>query len=170
VRSLALVALLAACGGTPTLPGLSAGETTGAGTGGTGDTGTGTTDACDRSSDCDTDGLCVADFVPAATGGLGGERGPAACVPADGCITALDLSRWCFDHQGCCDDLRCRTADGVCEPAGLGVTEGSSSGDIGSTGATDTTSTGTDGSTGGDTTGDTTGGTGGTTGGSSSGG
>ena len=32
MRSLALVALLAACGGTPTLPGLSAGETTGAGT------------------------------------------------------------------------------------------------------------------------------------------
>ena len=161
MRSLAPLVLLAACGGTPTLPGLSAGATTGAGTDGTGgDTGTGTTDACDRSGDCETDGLCVADYLPAPEGGLGGARGPAVCVTPDACITALDLTRWCFDHQGCCDDLRCRTADGVCEPSGLGVTEGSSSGD-GTTGST--------GSTGDTTGGDTTGTTGGTTGGDGTG-
>jgi hypothetical protein len=91
-----------------------------------------------RSSDCETDGICVAAFGP-TTGELGGERGPPECVDEGACIKALDLSRWCFDHQSCCEDLRCRTADGVCEPPDLGVS--SSGGDTTTTGTTGTTST-----------------------------
>jgi hypothetical protein len=120
---------------------------------------TGTTDACMGSGDCETEGICVADYQPAYPP-PGGKRGAATCVLDTACIGALDLGRWCFDHRGCCDDLRCRPADGICEPATLGQT---TSGPATTTGDTEDPSTGDTGdpsSTGdasstGDTTGDT---------------
>lgn len=121
----------------------------------TGDEPTGTTDACMGSSDCETDGICVADYE-AADPPPGGQRGAATCVANTACIGPLDLERWCFDHRGCCDDLRCRPTDGVCEPATLGQTTGGpdTTGDTG-TGDTGTTGTSTgDDSTGDDSTGD----------------
>lgn len=116
-------------------------------------TGTGTTDACMGSGDCDSEGICVADYTPADTSPpVGGMRSPASCAAEDACIGELDLTRWCFDHRGCCDDLRCRPADGICEPAHLGQlttsgddssSTGDSSSSTGSTGTTDaSTSTG----------------------------
>lgn len=125
-----------------------------------GDQPTGTTgDACMGSADCETEAICVADYDGVDTMPPGGMRGDASCSPRTDCIGALDLSRWCFDHQGCCDDLRCRPADGVCEPATLGQSTGvdsdtdpgltstsSSTGDdttAGTTGADTTTTTGT---------------------------
>lgn len=133
-------------------------------------TGTGTTDACMGSGDCDSEGICVADYEAADTmPPSGGMRTPAACAPETACIGELDLSRWCFDHRGCCDDLRCRPADGVCEPALLGQTTGTTGADTTGTDTTDTTtgststgddsdsSTGDPGSTGTDTTGSSTG-------------
>lgn len=145
MRRLALLALLtAAC---PQTPPSGTSATTGATTSGT--TGGSTTDACERSSDCESGGICVSEYLPEPTGGPGGDRGPAICVTLDTCIDALDLARWCFDHQGCCGDLRCRTGDGVCEPADLGVTTGG-------TGSTGDGSTG-DGSSSGSTTGGSTG-------------
>jgi hypothetical protein len=153
VRRLALLALLtAAC---PQTPPSGTSATTGATTSDT--TGGSTTDACERSSDCESGGICVSEFVPGPTGGIGGDRGPALCVTVDTCIDALDLHRWCFDHQGCCGDLRCRTGDGVCEPADLGVTTGDSTGSTGEGSGSSSTTTG--GSTG-ETTGETTGSTG----------
>ncbi len=89
----------------------------------TADEPTGTTDACMGSGDCDTEGICVADYE-AADPPPGGKRGAAGCAPHSACIGALDLGRWCFDHRGCCDDLRCRPTDGICEPAKLGQTTG----------------------------------------------
>lgn len=112
-----------------------------------------TGDACLGSGECDTDGICVAAYEAADTMPPGGERGPASCVAPDSCIGATDLGRWCFDHQGCCDDLRCRPADGICEPPLLGQTTGATTtdttGEPGTTGAT----TGTTGTTGATTTG-----------------
>jgi hypothetical protein len=100
----------------------------------------------------------VSEFVPGPAGG--GARGPALCVTVDTCIDALDVARWCFDHEGCCGDLRCRTADGVCAPPDLGVTTGDgttgTTGDAGTTGTTGETTTGTTtGTTGGSTSGTT---------------
>ena len=133
----------------------------------TGDTPTGTTDACMGSSECDSEGICVADYE-AADPPPGGERGAASCVANTACIGPLDLERWCFDHRGCCDDLRCRPTDGICEPATLGQTTGGPD-TTGETGTTGTGTTGTTGTTGPDgTTGDTTGDTD-TTGGTSTG-
>ena len=111
-------------------------------------TGTGTTDACVGSGECDSEGICVADYEAADTMPPGGMRGTAECAPESACIGALDLGRWCFDHRSCCDDLRCRPADGTCEPATLGQTTGSDS--LGDT-STGDTSTGTGASTTGDT-------------------
>ncbi|MCB9703485.1 MAG: hypothetical protein H6711_16450 [Myxococcales bacterium] len=113
----------------------------------------GTTDACNGSSECDSDGLCVAEYIPADT--LGGERGPAHCVDPNQCIGELDLGRWCFDHPSCCEGLRCRKIDGICETPDLGGSTGES-GDTGDTSSTSSsgtdtdtdTSTGTDGTTG----------------------
>lgn len=160
MRRLALlVLLLAACPQTPPA-GTSAGATTGT-TGGDGTSGS-TTDVCMRSGDCESGGICVSEFVPDPTGGLGGSRGPAICLSPDDCIGALDLARWCFDHQACCGDLRCHPGDGICEPPDLGVTSGGmttgdgTTGD-GTTGTTDT-DTGTTG-TGGESTGGSTSGT-----------
>lgn len=82
---------------------------------------TGPVDACERSNECDTDGtegICVAAYLPADT--LGGERGPAVCATPGECVEELDLGRWCFDHPGCCEGLRCRAVDGICERPGLG--------------------------------------------------
>jgi hypothetical protein len=91
----------------------------------TGDAPTGSTgDECLGSGECDSEGICVADYQQVDTTPPGGTRGAAACEPDSACIGSLDLTRWCFDHQGCCDDLRCHPADGVCEPAGLGLTTG----------------------------------------------
>ncbi len=74
------------------------------------------TDACQMSSECETDDVCVAPYVLDPEPGPGGSRGPASCVPPASCIAVPnDIQSWCFDHQGCCGDLRCRTADGVCE-------------------------------------------------------
>ncbi len=70
-------------------------------------------------NDCDTDDICVAAYIP-NNPPPGGARGASSCAPVSDCIGALDLGRWCFDHQGCCEDLRCRRTDGICEPAELG--------------------------------------------------
>lgn len=137
--------------------------TTGPALTGTGDqpTGSSTGDACVGSGDCDTEAICVAGYMAADTMPPGGERGPASCVAPVDCIGATDLGRWCFDHQGCCDDLRCRPVDGICEPPLLGQTTGdTSSGEPGTTGTTEDTGASTTGTTGPDTTTtDTTGGT-----------
>lgn len=112
----------------------------------------GTTDACEGSGDCNTTGICVADYAAADTEPPAGMRDAAACVPKAECIGALDLGRWCFDHRGCCENLRCHPADGTCEPRGLGETT-SSTGDASDSTATGSTGegtgTGTDTSTGG---------------------
>lgn len=159
VRRLAVLLVLAACP-SPSLPAVTDGgsgaqpPTTGAST-------TGTT-GCMQSGDCDTDAICVAAYGP-TTGELGGEPGPAECVDMGACIGALDLGRWCFDHRSCCGDLRCRTADGVCEPPDLGVSTGETTTEGGDTTTTSgSTSTATD--TGDTTTGDATTGTSTTTG------
>lgn len=102
----------------------------------------GTTDVCEGSGDCNTTGICVADYQAVDTEPPAGMRDAAACVPKAECIGALDLGRWCFDHRGCCENLRCHPADGTCEPRGLGETT-SSTGD-----ATDSSDTGSTGSTG----------------------
>lgn len=154
---LALLAALAACA--PNGAGTTAATTSGASssTTATGDapTSTGTTDACLGSGECDSEGICVAEYTPSDDPEHPGARGPAACSDAGACIAALDLARFCFDHQGCCESLRCRTVDGVCEPADLGQTGGETT----TTDATTTTgeTTGTPDTT--DTTGDTTTGT-----------
>jgi hypothetical protein len=161
VRRLPLLGLglLLAC--SPAGSGGSTTTTTGPALTGTGDdpTGSSTGDACLGSGDCDTEAICVAGYQAADTLPPGGERGPSSCVPPTDCIGATDLTRWCFDHQGCCDDLRCRPADGTCEPPLLGQTTGASTSDssgepdttTGDTGATSTgpgsTSTGLDTST-----------------------
>lgn len=123
-------------------------------------TSSGTTDACVGSGECDSEGICVADYDPSPDPADPGARGPAACAGPDACIPALDLGRWCFDHQGCCESLRCRTADGVCEPGDLGQTGGESSTGVATdattgvaTDATDTTGTTTDTTTSGTSTG-----------------
>jgi hypothetical protein len=155
VRHLArLAAALAACT-PPAGPGGSAGETTSsADTTAAAPTSGATTDACERSGDCDSEGICVADYAPSPDPKTVGTRGAAMCAAADACIAALDLTRWCFDHQGCCEALRCR-ADGVCEPPQLGQTTGDDADtSTGTTGDATTELTGTDttdGSTGGDT-------------------
>jgi hypothetical protein len=126
-------------------------------------TGTGTTDACMGSGDCDSEGICVADYEAADTmPPSGGMRSPAACAPETACIAELDLSRWCFDHRSCCDDLRCRPADGVCEPALLGQTTGATDADTTGTGTDTTGTTGTDSTSTGDGTDTSTGDTGST--------
>lgn len=74
------------------------------------------TDACQASSECEDGEICVAPYNLDPEPGPGGARGPATCVPEQSCIaTPDDIHSWCFDHQGCCGDLRCRSADGVCE-------------------------------------------------------
>lgn len=151
VRRLPLLALglLLAC--SPPGSGNSASATTGPALTSTGDepTGGSTGDACLGSGDCETEAICVADYEAADTMPPGGMRGPASCQAPVDCVGATDLGRWCFDHQGCCDDLRCRPADGICEPPTLGQTTGAATtgttGEPG-TGATDdtgATSTGT---------------------------
>lgn len=136
LRCLPLVILL---GCRPPTSGGTGGATTST-SGGSGGESSGTTDACMSSSECDTDGICVADYTPPPEGPAGGARGPAECAEQTACIPALDLTRWCFDHQSCCGDLRCRSADGICETPGLGVSTGedpTSTGTTGSTGATE---------------------------------
>lgn len=158
VRRLALIlAVLVACR-PPTTPGATDGASTSTSSA-SGEGSSGTTDACMHSGDCDTDGICVADYAPGLEGGPGGVRGPAVCGDEGVCIGALDLTRWCFDHQGCCGDLRCRPADGVCEEAGLGVSTGTGTSSGGETGSSSGSggSGGSGGSSGG------TGGSGGTT-------
>lgn len=153
VRRLPLIGLglLLAC--SPTGSNATDATTTGPTLTGTGDqpTGGSTGDACVGSGDCDTEAICVAAYTAADTMPPGGERGPASCVAPVDCIGATDLGRWCFDHQGCCDDLRCRPADGICEPPLLGQTTGdttsSSTGEPGTTGDTGASSTGGTGST-----------------------
>lgn len=134
MRRLVVVLALVACR-PPSLPAVTDGASATT-TATTDDGGSGTT-GCMQSGDCETDGICVAEFGP-TTGELGGERGPAECAEESACIGALDLGRWCFDHRSCCGDLRCRTADGVCEPPDLGVSTGATETD----GDTDTTTTG----------------------------
>ncbi|MEZ4451005.1 MAG: hypothetical protein R3B09_16100 [Nannocystaceae bacterium] len=102
---------------------------------------TGLEDACERSADCDTDsteGICVAVYVPADT--LGGDRGPATCATPGECIAELDLGRWCFDHPGCCEGLRCRAVDGICERPHLGQ-DTDTDGDTDTSGSTSDAST-----------------------------
>lgn len=137
-RQLALLALLfmSACPGAANNTTLS--TSTGPTLTSTGDQPTGaTTDLCEGSGDCNTTGICVADYEAIDTEPPAGMRDAAACVPKAECIGALDLGRWCFDHRGCCENLRCHPADGTCEPRGLGETTSS-------TGTTDTTGTSTD--------------------------
>jgi hypothetical protein len=143
MRAVLLTAALLACN--PPSAGTTTGTTTSSTTSSTGDapTSTGTTDACEGSADCETDAICVAAYDPSPDPENPGARGPAACTAIDACIGALDLARWCFDHQSCCESLRCRTVDGVCEPADLGQTGGETTTGVGTT-TTSTTSTGTD--------------------------
>ncbi|MBA3548609.1 MAG: hypothetical protein H0T76_19160 [Nannocystis sp.] len=172
MRRIPLLALglLLAC--SPPGAGNSASATTGPALTSTGDgpTGGSTGDACLGSGDCETEAICVADYE-AADMPPGGKRGPASCQAPVDCVGATDLGRWCFDHQGCCDDLRCRPADGICEPPTLGQTTGAAT--TGTTGTTGEPGTGTTEDTGATSTGETTGTTGagttGTTGTSSSG-
>lgn len=94
-------------------------------------------DVCQSSEECEEESHCVAAYDP----GADPPRGPGACVEA--CIEMDDLTRWCFDDQGCCGELRCREVDGFCEPppgsdessSGSG---GSSSGSGGSSSGSDT--------------------------------
>ncbi len=133
--------LLLAC--SPAGSGNSASATTGPALTTTGDepTGGSTGDACLGSGDCDTEGICIAAYEAADTMPPGGMRGPASCVAPVDCVGPTDLSRWCFDHQGCCDDLRCRPADGICEPPTLGQTTGEATGSSGEPGTTNDAST-----------------------------
>ncbi|MCA9661216.1 MAG: hypothetical protein KC486_22950 [Myxococcales bacterium] len=155
-----LASMLLLCGACPPASGTSA-TASSTSTGGTttGGDSTSTTDACNGAGDCDTDGICVADYVADT---LGGERGPARCVPASECIGPLDLQRWCLGHPSCCEGLRCRDVDGICEEPDFGEgtetagTAGTST-STGTTGDTDTTTGDTD-STGSATTDTTTGG------------
>jgi hypothetical protein len=135
-RRLVLLALVACR--PPSLPAVTDGESPGLTS--SGDS-TSTTTGCMGSSDCETDAICVAAWTP-TTGELGGERGPAGCVEAGACIEALDLGRWCLDHRSCCGDLRCRTADGICEPPDLGVTTGGGDTDTTTETTGETTTTG----------------------------
>ncbi|WP_143141310.1 hypothetical protein [Nannocystis exedens] len=137
MRRLAVVLVLAACR-PPSLPAVTEGDTAGATA--TAGTGSSSTTGCMQSGDCETDAICVAEYGP-TTGELGGERGPAQCADESACIGALDLTRWCIDHQSCCGDLRCRIADGICEPPDLGVSTGETTTD-GDTTTTTSTSTG----------------------------
>ena len=166
VRRVLLIPLaLAACPGSG---GGTQGTSTGPALTSTGDEPTGgTTDACMGSSDCDTEGICVADYEAVDTNPPAGMRSAAECVAKNDCIGPLDLGRWCFDHLGCCEDLRCHPADGTCEPPGLGETTSGGATDAStSTGDTQTGSTsdtassgGSDSSGAGSTTGSTTGST-----------
>ncbi|WP_434416977.1 hypothetical protein [Nannocystis pusilla] len=154
MRRLAVVLALAACR-PPSLPAVTDGDSGGATT--TPGTGSSSTTGCMQSGDCETDAICVAEYGR-TTGELGGERGPAECADESACIGALDLGRWCFDHQSCCGDLRCRIADGICEPPDLGVTTGdttTTTGDTTTTTGDTTTTTGDTTTTTGDTTGST---------------
>lgn len=105
------------------------------------------TTGCERSSECmgDTDAvvICVAEY---ASDTLGGSRSEGRCVDASECIARLDLARWCFDHAGCCEGLRCRSADGICEEPGLGQ-DTSSGGESSSSGEDTADSTSSDDST-----------------------
>lgn len=149
LHCLPLVALL---GCRPPTSGGTGSATTSASAGSDGES-SGTTDACMNSGECDTEGICVADYTPPQGGPAGGARGPAVCAEQTACIPALDLTRWCFDHQSCCDDLRCRSADGVCEEPGLGVSTGEdptgTTADTGTSGSTGSGSDSTGGSSGG---------------------
>ena len=145
-RRLLVLLALSACPGAGNNGTLSttAGPGTGPGVTSTGDEPTGgTTDACVGSGDCDSEGICVADYEAVETTLPAGMRDAAECVAKSECIGALDLDRWCFDHRSCCENLRCQPADGTCEPRGLGQTTG----DASTTGDADTgtTSTGTSG-------------------------
>ncbi len=155
-----LVAALLLCGACPPpasgTDGTGIDDSTATSPGSSGSSSTG--DACDGASDCDTDGICVAEYIPESDG-LGGERGPARCESPDLCIQALDLGRWCFEHPSCCEGLRCRDVDGICEVPDFGEgttgstgTSSTSTGttdDTGSTGTGTTDDTGSTGSTGG---------------------
>ena len=143
-RLLALLGLLilSACPGAGTNTTLD--TSTGPALTSTGDQPTGgTTDACEGSGDCNTTGICVADYEAVDTEPPAGMRDAAECVAKTECIAALDLGRWCFDHRGCCENLRCHPADGTCEPRGLGETTSSTGDtDTSGTGDTDSSSTG----------------------------
>ncbi|MEZ4385041.1 MAG: hypothetical protein R3A79_27170 [Nannocystaceae bacterium] len=135
-----LASLLLLCGACPPADGETSATASSTSTAGTSSGGaSSTTDACEGASDCDTDGICVADYVGDT---LGGERGPARCVAESECIGPLDLQRWCFGHPSCCEGLRCRSVDGICEEPDLGEgtdTAGTgTSGTAGTTGASDT--------------------------------
>lgn len=119
-------------------------------------TSSGTTDVCEGSGDCETEGICVADYTPSADPNDPGMRSPSACLGKTACIAALDLERFCFDHQGCCESLRCRTVDGVCEPADLGQTGGETDTSTSADTTTTDTTTATDSDTGTTDTADTT--------------
>ena len=72
LRCLPLVILL---GCRPPTSGGTGGATTST-SGGSGGESSGTTDACMSSSECDTDGICVADYTPPPEGPAGGARDP----------------------------------------------------------------------------------------------
>ncbi|MCA9689954.1 MAG: hypothetical protein KC636_10120, partial [Myxococcales bacterium] len=138
------LALTAACGGG------SSDATTAASTQGTGTTADSegeTTDACENSKDCETDGVCIAPFSLDPEPGPGGWRGPAICVAVEACIAApYDLNFWCFDHDGCCGDMRCDDVDGICEPL-LKPTTSDSDTDATDSSTTDSSTDATDSST-----------------------
>ncbi len=98
-------------------------------------------DACEGSSDCETDAHCVAPYDP----GSDPPQGPGACVEA--CIEANNLVLWCLDDAGCCGDLVCSEVDGLCEPrpgADSGSSSGSGSGSSDSSGSSSDSTSGTD--------------------------
>ncbi len=128
-----LVPLLLLCGACP--PPTSSTATTAATSGGSGSSTSTTGDACAGASDCESEGICVAEYSAES---LGGERGPARCEDPSLCIQALDLGRWCFEHPSCCEGLRCRKVDGICEVPDFGE---STTGTGTSTGTSTSTST-----------------------------
>ncbi len=131
-----LVPLLLLCGACP--PPTSSTATTASTSGGSGSSTSSTTgDACDGASDCESEGICVAEYSAES---FGGERGNARCEDPALCIQALDLGRWCFEHPSCCEGLRCRNVDGICEIPDLG--ENTTGTTTGTTTDTTTTSTG----------------------------
>jgi hypothetical protein len=97
-------------------------------------------DECESSDDCDGDEVCVAPYDSEADP----KRGQAVCV--SDCVEALEVDKYCFDDEACCEGLECQP-DGLCEPPFEG--SGGETGEMGTTGGEMGTTGGEMGTTGG---------------------
>ena len=86
-------------------------------------------------TECDTDDNCVAPYDPYDPGEVSGKGAPI-CV--DDCVAVNELQKWCMDNDACCQGLRCRSIDGLCEPSPHATSTGSTT-DTGTTGSGSTT-------------------------------